>query len=132
MTKEISKQSLKQLIKFALDMPAGELTQYGTLFLTGPMPENMTRGELIALQLVNRASFGDLDAIKELRNWVVEDPKNPGSGGGDTYYQFLVDARGAGAEAPAPEALKNLAKTIEVKIEREKRNLIPSKILDDL
>ena len=85
------KQSIKELMEYALTMPVGDLQKYGTLFLSGPVPATMTRGELIALQLVERASYGDLDALKELRAWIAEDPKRAATPeGGTTYYQFLV------------------------------------------
>lgn len=127
--KQLERQSLKELIKYALEMPAGDLSQY-TLFLSGKIPEVMTRGELIALQLADRACHGDLDAIKELRQWVVEDPKNP-SAGNTNYYQFLIQMA-QGAPAPiSPDAvrgLRSIAETIQVKV----KELPSSDILDDL
>lgn len=130
--KQLEKQSLKELIKFALEMPVGDLAQYGTLFLSGPIPEKMTRGELIALQLIQRASYGDLDAVKEIRQWVVEDPKTAPIGG-DTYYQFLINTAEADKEKKVLErlpleGLKNLASAIEAKA----RVIPPSELLEDL
>lgn len=119
---------MKDLIKFALEMPAGDLQKYGTLFLSGPIPEKMSRGELIALQLVERASFGDLEAVKEIRHWIVEDPKAP-AGGGDTYYTFLMNLAGAKPSDLPPEATKGLRQIAQV---IEAKGTPSSNLLDDL
>lgn len=130
--KQLTKQSMKELIKYALELPVGDLEKYGNIFLSGPLPTNMTRGELIALQLIERASYGDLDAVKELRQWVVEDPKSP-TAGGTNYFQFLtVIAEGGKVPDNLPpvtaEGFKTLVKTIEAKASAPPQN----DLLDDL
>lgn len=138
--KQLEKQSLKELIKYALGMPAPDLAQY-LIFSNGPLPDQMTRGELIALQLLDRACKGELDAVKELRQWVQEDPKDPATAGGTNYYQFLINlAGGPPAESPepaaqvAPETAKNLKKLAKAIIEIEATPAPPprSPLLDDL
>lgn len=129
--KQLTKQSMKELIKYALEMPVGELQKYGTLFLSGPIPTSMTRGELIALQLLERASFGDLEAIKELRQWVVEDPKAQGAGGTTNYYQFLLQMASGEPLPINPETVKGLQEMAS-KIEKKVIELPASEILDDL
>jgi len=129
--KQLSKQSMRELIKFALEMPVEDLEKYRTVF-TGTLPDKMTRGELIALQLIERASFGDLDAVKELRYWVVEDPKAPGAGG-TNYYQFLIQlSQGVPVSTPLPpdaaEGLRKMVTAIEIKAEEPPAN----DLLDDL
>lgn len=134
--KKLEKQSMKELIKYALEMPVGDLQKYGTLFLSGPVPESMTRGELIALQLLERASFGDLEAVKEIRQWILEDPKSAAPAAGTNYYQFLIQM--AGAEAPgafpaeAAQGLRKMAQAIEVKVKAVQENTTPVDLLEDL
>lgn len=125
--KQIAKQSMRELIQFALDMPAHDLTKYGTLFLSGPIPDKMTRGELIALQLVERASFGDLDAVKEIRAWTADTKDTPKEG--TTYYQFLIQMAG-GKAADTKEAalgMQQIARVIETTAKESS-----SSVLDDL
>lgn len=127
------KQSMKQLMEYALTMPVGDLQKYGSLFLSGPIPATMTRGELIALQLVERASYGDLDAVKELRAWIAEDPKRgTADGAGVTYYQFLlqlsngqVPTDGTPVPPGAAKSLQALAKAVE------KQTVIPAVPIED-
>jgi len=127
--KQLEKQSMKDLIKYALDMPAGDLATYGTLFMSGPVPDRMTRAELIALQLVDQAAHGDLAAIRELRTWIVDDPKAPQ--GGTNYYQYLIQLSGEDAKSVDPKSIApNLAKLTQI-IETQVLPPSPSP-LDDL
>lgn len=128
--KQLDKQSMKELMKFALEMPAGDLTKYGTLFLSGPIPDKMTRGELIALQLVERASYGDLDALKELRQWIVEDPKAPV--GGSNYYQFLIQLSGEKDTPDLMSTAPNLQKLARIIETQATPSSVDLSVLDDL
>lgn len=128
----VRKQSMKELMEFALTMPVGDLQKYGTLFLSGPVPATMTRGELIALQLVERASYGDLDAVKELRNWVAEDPKRAAPTGGTTYYQFLVNLADGKLPTDGTQVNPDMAKSLQALAKAvESQTIIPAIPMED-
>lgn len=132
--KQIEKQSMRELIDYALSMPVNELQKYGTMFLSGPVPEKMSRGELIALQLVERACIGDLEATKELRQWILVDPDKAKTGatGGNTYYQFLVQLSGKEPPKTIPAEMVGGLAHIAKQIDREVKAKESADLMDDL
>lgn len=84
-------QDLNEILTTLLALPAGDLSMYG-IDPSGGLPVDITKLELIAMKLIERACIGDKEAAKEVFDRLLGKPMQHQTKQikVETYQDFLL------------------------------------------